>query len=263
MVRQSKSLNMKSDKIKNYLLVFSGKGGVGKSTIAVNLAITLANKGLKVGLLDADIHGPDLALMLGAQDKRLIPCGEHQILPVEIDNNLSLVSLAYFIPRVDTPIIWRGPAKMKIIEQFVKDVIWGDLDWLIIDSPPGTGDEVLSIAQLLPKAGAIIVTTPQDVSLLDSKKAINFAKKLKLRIHGLIENMSGLSCPHCGKAVNLFKIDSGLKIARQYKIPFLGSIPIDPDIVISGDNGVPITMNKKSGITKLFLSIVDKLLAYK
>ena len=198
MVRQSKLLNMKSDKIKNYLLVFSGKGGVGKSTIAVNLAITLANKGLKVGLLDADIHGPDLALMLGAQDKQLIPCGEHQILPVEVDSNLSLVSLAYFIPRVDTPIIWRGPAKMKIIEQFVKDVMWGDLDWLIIDSPPGTGDEVLSIAQLLPKAGAIIVTTPQDVSLLDSKKAINFAKKLKLRIHGLIENMSGLSCPHCG-----------------------------------------------------------------
>lgn len=243
--------------IKNTLLIFSGKGGVGKSTVAVNLAIALAKKGLKIGLLDADIHGPNLALMLGAQNGAVFPYGENQILPVEISKNLSLVSIAYFIPKLDTPIIWRGPAKMKIIERFVKDVTWGDLDWLIVDSPPGTGDEPLSIAQLLPKAGAIIVTTPQDVSLLDSKKAINFAKELKLKIHGLIENMSGLSCPHCGKTISLFKKNGGSRIAKQYKIPFLGSIPIDPEIVISGDSGIPITMNENSKISKMFLLIAD------
>ncbi len=248
------------NKIKNTLLVFSGKGGVGKSTIAVNLAITLAKKGLKIGLLDADIHGPNLALMLGVQDKIIFPDGESQILPVEINRNLSLVSIAYFIPSLDTPIIWRGPAKMKIIERFVKEVTWGKLDWLIIDSPPGTGDEPLSVAQLLPKAGAIIVTTPQDVSLLDSKKAINFAKKLNLKIYGLIENMSSLECPHCGKIINLFKSDSVAKIAKQYEIPFLGSIPIDPEIVISGDSGKPLAMNNNFKTTEIFLLIANKIL---
>jgi len=251
------------NKIKNTLLVFSGKGGVGKSTIAVNLAIAFVKKGLKVGLLDADIHGPNLALMLGAQDKAVFPYGQNQILPVEISKNLSLVSMAYFISRLDAPIIWRGPAKMKIIERFVKDVTWGNLDWLIVDSPPGTGDEPLSIAQLLPKAGAVIVTTPQDVSLLDSKKAINFAKELKLKIHGIIENMSGLKCPRCSETINLFKKGGGLKIAKQYKIKFLGSIPIDPEIVISGDNGKPFAMNNNSNITKSLISIADKILTKK
>lgn len=248
------------NKIKNTLLVFSGKGGVGKSTIAVNLAIAFAQKGLKVGLLDADIHGPNLALMLGVQDGAVFPYGENQILPVQVAKNLSLVSIAYFIPKLDTPIIWRGPAKMKIIERFVKDVTWGELDWLIVDAPPGTGDEPLSIAQLLPKSGAVIVTTPQDVSLLDSKKAINFAKELKLKIYGLIENMSGLKCPNCGKSINLFKKGGGKKIAKQYKMSFLGSIPIDPEIVVSSDNGRPIVADKDSGATKNFLSIADKII---
>lgn len=254
---------MKQDKIKNYLLVFSGKGGVGKSTVAVNLAIALANKGLKVGLLDADIHGPNLALMLGVQDRAIFSYDENRILPIEINKNLFLVSVAYFIPNLDTPIIWRGPAKMKMIERFVKNVEWGNLDWLIIDSPPGTGDEPLSVAQLLPKAGAIIVTTPQEVSLLDSKKAINFAKKLNLEIYGLIENMSGLKCPHCGKIINLFKNNSVAKVAKQYKIPFLGVIPIDLEIVVSGDAGKPLAMNSNSKITKIFLSIANKILTKK
>lgn len=254
---------MESDKIKNHLLVFSGKGGVGKSTVAVNLAITLAKKGLKVGLLDADIHGPNLALMLGVQKKAIFSCGENFILPVEVNKNLSLVSIAYFIPKTDTPVIWRGPAKMKIIERFVSEVSWGNLDWLIVDAPPGTGDEPLSIAQLLPRSRAVIVTTPQEVSLLDSTKAINFAKELKLKVSGLIENMSGLVCPHCGKTINIFKKDGGKRIAKQYKIPFLGSIPIDPEIVISGDNGVPVVMNKNSEITKIFSAIVGKLLIKK
>jgi len=254
---------MENDKIKNYLLVFSGKGGVGKSTIAANLAWVFADKGLNVGLLDVDIHGPNLALMLGAQDKEVISYGEDKIMPVEIRKNLSLVSMAYFIPKTDSPIIWRGPAKMKVIEKFVKDVTWGDLDWLIIDAPPGTGDEPLSIAQLLPQAGAVIVTTPQDVSLLDSKKAINFAKELKLKIYGLIENMSGFGCPHCGKTIDLFKKGGTVKIAEQYGIPFLGHIPIDPEIVISSDNGNPLVIDGDSKTTKIFLSIADKILSDK
>jgi len=245
------------------LLVLSGKGGVGKSTVAANLAWTLADKKLNVGLLDVDIHGPNLAMMLGTQDKGVISYGEDQLMPVEISKNLSLVSMAYFIPKTDSPIIWRGPAKMKVIEKFVKDVAWGDLDWLIIDSPPGTGDEPLSIAQLLPEAGAVIVTTPQDVSLLDSTKAINFAKELKLKINGLIENMSGFNCPHCNKEINLFKKGGGKKIAEQYGIPFLGSIPIDPKIVLSGDNGEPLVCAGDSPVKKVFLSITDKIVAGK
>jgi len=254
---------MELDKIKNYLLVFSGKGGVGKSTVSANLAWVFADKGLNVGLLDVDIHGPNLALLLGAQDKEVISYGENKIMPVEIRKNLSLVSMAYFIPKTDSPIIWRGPAKMKVIEKFVKDVTWGDLDWLIIDAPPGTGDEPLSIAQLLPQAGAVIVTTPQDVSLLDSKKAINFAKELKLKIYGLIENMSGFDCPHCGEPIDLFKKGGAVKIADQYEIPFLGYIPIDPEIVISSDNGKPLVIDGNSKTTKFFLSIADKILSDK
>ena len=252
--------NIMENKIKNTLLVFSGKGGVGKSTVAVNLAIAFTQKGFKVGLLDADIHGPNLALMLGVQDKVVIPQGENLIMPVQVAKNLSLVSIAYFIPKLDTPIIWRGPAKMKIIERFVKEVTWGNLDWLIVDSPPGTGDEPLSIAQLLPKSGAVIVTTPQDVSLLDSKKAINFAKALKLKIYGIIENMSGLKCPHCGDIINLFKEGGGERIAKQYKIPFLGAIPIDPEIVVSSDSGNPLVAGNNSNTKESFLLIAKKII---
>lgn len=251
------------NKIKNILLIISGKGGVGKSTVATNLAIILSDRGLKVGLLDADIHGPSLALMLGAQNNAIISEEEDRIFPVKVKRNLSLVSMSYFIPKIDSPIIWRGPMKMKVIEKFIKDVIWEDLDWLIVDSPPGTGDEPLSIAQLLPEAGAVIVTTPQDVSLLDSRKAINFTKSLKLKVYGLIENMSGLRCPHCGEEINLFKKGGGEKIARQYEIPFLGAVPIDPKIVISGDEGNPIAVDKNSSTTKEFMLIVEKILAKK
>lgn len=246
--------------IKNVLLVFSGKGGVGKSTVAANLAVALSQKGLRVGLLDADIHGPNLALMLGVQDEEILSYGENLIIPVEVSENLCLISVSYLIPKTDTPVIWRGPAKMKLIERFVNQIGWGDLDWLIVDAPPGTGDEPLSIAQLLPGAKAVVITTPQNVSLLDSTKAINFAKELKLEIVGLIENMSGYECPHCGHIVNLFKNGGGEKISKKYEIPFLGSIPLDPDIVISGDNGYPIVKDKKSPTAKIFLSLADKII---
>jgi len=223
-------------KIKNRLLVFSGKGGVGKSTVAANLAISLARKGLKVGLLDVDIHGPNLAKMLGVEDKRL-DISSNGIKAVQVNENLQLVSMAFLLENPDLPVIWRGPMKMKAIQQFLGDVIWGELDWLIIDSPPGTGDEPLSIAQLIPASGSLVVTTPQEVSLMDSRKAVAFATRLNLRMFGIIENMSGLSCPHCKEKIDLFMKGGGEKAARELGVPFLGSIPIDPQIVSLGDSG--------------------------
>ncbi len=247
--------------IKNRLLVFSGKGGVGKSTVATNLAFAFSEKQLKIGLLDVDIHGPNLAKMLGVEEKRLESAGNNRILPVAITKNLALVSMAFLLQDTATPVIWRGPLKMKVIQQFLGDVIWGNLDWLVIDSPPGTGDEPLSIAQLIPATGAIIVTTPQEVSLLDSRKAVNFAKKLNLKIHGIIENMSGMVCPHCGGQINLFKKGGGEKTAGELGVPFLGRIPIDPKIVELGDDGKPFIIHQpESDASKAFAEIVDKIL---
>ncbi len=247
--------------IKNRLLVFSGKGGVGKSTVAVNLGLALSERQQKVGLLDVDIHGPNLAKMLGAEDKRLESGGDNRILPVSVTKNLSLVSMSFLLHDQNTPVIWRGPLKMKLIQQFLTDVIWGKLDWLVIDSPPGTGDEPLSVAQLIPATGAIIVTTPQEVSLLDSRKAVNFARRLKLKIHGIIENMSGLVCPYCGKHINLFKEGGGEKAAKELGVPFLGRIPIDPKIVESGDDGKPFIANHpESEASKAFNKIVEEVL---
>jgi len=248
------------DKIKHRLLVFSGKGGVGKSTVAANLAQALANKGLKVGLLDVDIHGPNLAKMLGVEDKRL-DVSPQGIKAVQVNDNLKLVSMAFLLQDPDLPVIWRGPLKMKAIQQFLGDVDWGELDWLIIDSPPGTGDEPLSVAQLIPATGAIVVTTPQEISLMDSRKAVAFAHKLNLKIVGIIENMSGLICPHCGQRIDLFKEGGGQKAAFQLGVPFLGKIPIDPQIVTLGDEGKPfITSQPDSEASKAFNKIVEKII---
>jgi len=247
--------------VKNRLLVFSGKGGVGKSTVAANLAWALSDKGLKVGLLDVDIHGPNLAKMLGAENRQVGTAGD-KIIPVSINDNLKLLSMAFFLERLDAPVVWRGPLKMKAIRQFIEDATWGDLDWLICDSPPGTGDEPLSVASLIPATAAVIVTTPQEVSLLDSRKAVTFAQLLNLKILGMIENMSGFICPHCGGKTDLFKSGGGETIAHEYKIPFLGRIPIDPHIVDSGDNGQPfIHYRKDSAAAAAFSAIVDKIIA--
>ncbi len=259
MNEDDKKITATLDKIKNRILVFSGKGGVGKSTVAVNLGLALSEKQLKVGLLDIDIHGPNLAKMLGVEGKRLESAGENRIQPITVTKNLSLISMAFLLQDADTPVIWRGPLKMKLIQQFLGDVVWGKLDYLIIDSPPGTGDEPLSIAQLIPATGAIIVTTPQEVSLMDSRKAINFARKLNLNIYGIVENMSGLTCPHCGKQINLFKQGGGEKAAKELGIPFLGKIPIDPKIVELGDDGKAfITYDMKSKASEAFNQIVEK-----
>jgi len=248
-------------KIKNRLLVFSGKGGVGKSTVAANLAMSFAHKGMKVGLLDVDIHGPNLPKMLGVENKRLdVTSGG--IKPVEVKKNLKLVSMSFLLQDPDLPVIWRGPMKMKAIQQFLGDVKWDDLDWLVIDSPPGTGDEPLSVAQLIPATGAVIVTTPQEVSLMDSRKAVAFARKLELKILGIIENMSGMICPHCGKTINLFKEGGGQKAAQELGVSFLGKIPLDPNIVILGDEGKAfVDSQPDSKASEAFMEVVDNIIA--
>lgn len=257
---EKEKINKVLEKIKNRVLVFSGKGGVGKSTVAANLGITLAQKEKRVGLLDVDIHGPNLPKIFGVEEKKMGVEGK-TIIPVEVGENLKLVSMAFLLENPDLPVIWRGPLKMKAIQQFLGDVKWGELDWLIVDSPPGTGDEPLSIAQLIPATGAIIVTTPQELSLLDSRKAVSFARHLNLNILGIIENMSGLICPYCGNKIDLFKEGGGERTALELGVPFLGKIPIDPKVVISTDNGKPFTLDHpESEVAKAFHSIIDKVL---
>ncbi len=250
------------EKIKHRLLVFSGKGGVGKSTLATNLALALAKKGNKVGLLDVDIHGPNLAMMTGMEGRRL-EVSEDGIQPIAVNENLSLISMSFLLQDPNMPVIWRGPMKIKAIQQFLGDVIWGELDWLIIDSPPGTGDEPLSVAQLIPATGAVVVTTPQDVSVLDSRRAVAFARKLNLTMVGIVENMSGLACPHCGEHIDLFKTGGGEKAAAELGVPFLGKIPLEPEIVTLGDAGKSfLDSHPESEASRAMLAIVDRIIKF-
>ncbi|NPA15711.1 MAG: Mrp/NBP35 family ATP-binding protein [Deferribacteres bacterium] len=258
---QEELLRRRLSKIKHKIMVMSGKGGVGKTTVSVNLAYALAKRGYRVGLLDADIHGPNVPLMLGLEGRQLYVSDEG-IEPLQVNENLKVVSMSFLLSSPDTPVIWRGPLKMSALRQFLSEVNWGELDFLIIDLPPGTGDEPLSIAQLIKELdGSIIVTTPQDVALLDSRKSINFSKKLNVPVLGIIENMSGLICPHCGKEIALFKIGGGEKAAREYGVPFLGRIPIDPKVVELEDEGKPLfEAAPDSPVVKAFEQIVDRLL---
>jgi Mrp family chromosome partitioning ATPase len=217
-------------------VVLSGKGGVGKSTVAVNLAVALAQSGKSVGLLDVDIHGPSIPTMLGLENPSIFS-HEGEIFPMEL-GSLKVMSLGFFLKHPDDAVIWRGPMKMGAIKQFLKDVIWGDLDFLIIDSPPGTGDEPLSVCQLIPDLdGAVIVTTPQKVASVDVRKSINFCHQLKVPVLGVIENMSGFACPHCGEVTQILPSGGGRKIAEDMKVPFLGAIPMDPQIAAACDDG--------------------------
>jgi len=235
--------------VKHVILVLSGKGGVGKSTVSVNLAYALSSHGKKVGLLDLDMHGPNIPKMLGIEDYKLSTIGD-KIEPVRVTGALSVISMAFLLPDKSTPIIWRGPMKMAAINQFLTDVNWGHLDYLVVDLPPGTGDEALTIAQLAPNVrGAVIVTTPQDVATLDSKKAIKFVEKLGLPVLGVIENMSGMICPHCGQEVDLFGKGGGKKIADEFSVPFLGAIPIDIDMRRAGDEGRPFIIRRGDSAT--------------
>ena len=260
--QQKRKIEERMKKIKHKLIIISGKGGVGKSTVAVNLAYGLLFQGKKVGILDVDIHGPSLAKMLGVEGRRLNASGENVIEPISITPSLKMVTIASLLESADTPVIWRGPLKMKLISQFLGDVNWGKLDYLVVDSPPGTGDEPLSVAQLIPGMdGAIIVTTPQEVALLDSRKSVGFAKALKIPVIGIIENMSGLICPHCGGKIELFKTGGGEKAAKDLGVPFLGRIPIEPDIVNSTDEGRPfIQVYAKTRTAEIMDEIVAKIM---
>jgi len=261
--KMREKINQRMDKIKHKLIIISGKGGVGKSMVAVNLAYGLLFQGKTVGILDIDIHGPSLAKMMGIEDRKLKVSDNEVIEPIAISPHLKVVTIASLLKDSDTPVIWRGPLKMKLISQFLGDVNWGELDYLVIDSPPGTGDEPLSIVQLVPGlSGAIIVTTPQEIALLDSRKSVNFVKSLKVSMIGIIENMSGLVCPHCGKEIDLFKTGGGEKAAAQLKVAFLGRIPIEPAIVDSTDQGRPfIQAYGKTSTARLMDEIVGKIMA--
>jgi len=256
---QDASVDRSLKKIKNKLIVLSGKGGVGKTSVSVNLAIALANKGFNVGVMDVDLHGPDVPRMLGL--KGMLGMSKNNKLdPMKYSNNLKVVSIESLIASKDDAIIWRGPLKYSAIQQFIGEVEWGELDYLIIDSPPGTGDEPLTIAQTISDAKAIIVTTPQEVSLADVRKSINFCKTLKMEIIGLIENMSGFACPHCNKMVDLFGSGGGEKTAIAAGIEFLVRIPFDHNVVSCGDNGVSLQEKySDSYASKSFAELAEKI----
>jgi Mrp family chromosome partitioning ATPase len=235
--------------VKHVIMVLSGKGGVGKSTVSVNLAYALSNHGKKVGLLDLDMHGPNIPKMLGIEEHKLAMMDD-KIEPVHVTGMLSVISMAFLLPDTSTPIIWRGPMKMAAIQQFLSDVNWGSLDYLVVDLPPGTGDEALTIAQLAPNVrGAVIVTTPQDVATLDAVKSAKFIEKLGLPVIGVVENMSGMICPHCGEEIDLFGKGGGKKIAEDLKIPFLGAIPLDIEMRKAGDEGRPFIIRRADNPT--------------
>lgn len=244
------------------LLVMSGKGGVGKSTVAANLAISLALAGKQVGLLDVDIHGPSIPTLLGLDGSQVV-VHDGELVPLEIGGNLKVISIGFFLPGSRDAVIWRGPMKYGVIRQFLKDVAWGPLDYLVIDSPPGTGDEPLSVAQLVGQpAGAILVTTPQDLAIADVRRSVSFCEKVSMPVVGIIENMSGLLCPHCGGQIALFKSGGGESLAQEMGVPFLGRIPIDPQIVTCGDGGIPyIHRFADSPAAHAFAEVVDRVIA--
>ncbi len=237
------------------IAVASGKGGVGKSTVAANLALALRRSGATVGLLDADIYGPSQQMMMGCTDRpRVTP--DEKILPVE-GNGVQVMSLG-FLMDPDTPVIWRGPMVMKAMQQFLEDVEWGVLDYLIVDLPPGTGDAQLTLTQQVPLDGAVIVTTPQDVALIDARKGLAMFQKVNVPVLGVVENMSAFVCPHCGERTEIFKAGGGRRTAEQLGVPFLAEIPIDPEIVVGGDAGSPIVVaHADSQAARAFVGLAE------
>jgi len=257
---EDEAIKVSLSKIKHKIFVLSGKGGVGKSSISANLAASLSKKGYKTGLMDVDVHGPSIAHMLGLTE--MLNISESKLLiPKQINGNLKVVSVQALMQDKDQAIIWRGPAKSGMIRQFVSSVDWGELDFLIIDAPPGTGDEPLTVVQTIPEALGIIVTTPQEVALADIRKSISFCKTVHLKTLGIVENMAGFKCPHCNEPIDLFSSGGGEKTAKAQGLTFLGSIPFDTDVVISGDSGVPIMLqDKETQFSKGFDTIVEKII---
>jgi ATP-binding protein involved in chromosome partitioning len=246
--------------IRRRLVVVSGKGGVGKSTAAANLAVALCSRGHRVGLLDVDIHGPSIPKLLGCEDASPTSDGQ-SILPVEVRDRLTLMSIGFLIGNKADAVIWRGPMKYKVIRQFLSDVAWGDLDYLVVDCPPGTGDEPLSVAQLAGRpAAAVVVTTPQELAIADVRRCITFCQQAELPIAGVLENMSGYACPHCGVHTDLFGTGGGERLSVEMSVPFLGRIPIDPRIVGCGDSGsCLLDAHPESPAAQSYLALADRL----
>lgn len=244
--------------IKNIIAVASGKGGVGKSTVSTNLAIALAQHGLKIGLMDSDIYGPSIHIMMGVEERPQVT-PDQKIIPIE-KYGIKMMSMGFLVDR-DAPLIWRGPLVMKAVEQFLRDVVWGELDALIIDLPPGTGDAQLTLVQKTPLTGAIIVTTPQEVALVDARRGLKMFQKVDTKVLGIVENMSYFICQKCGEKSYIFGKNGGLKSAKELGVPLLGQVPIEPEVTEAGDNGVPIVArNPESASAKAFLEIAEKVL---
>ncbi|HAR95166.1 MAG TPA: ATP-binding protein [Deltaproteobacteria bacterium] len=258
--KDKQALQDRLAKIRHALIVLSGKGGVGKSTVAVNLATSLSMKGFNTGLLDVDIHGPSVPTLLDLRGKMPAVTAEG-IQPVECWPGLKAMSVGLLLGSEDQPIVWRGPMKGNAIKQLLVEVMWGDLDFLVVDCPPGTGDEPLSVAQLLSgKSSGIIVTTPQQVATTDVAKCVTFCKSLQMPVEGIVENMGTFVCPHCGKETNIFSHGGGLKLALRMNVPFLGNIPLDPEIVESGDTGKPyVYHNPNSKTAQRFEEIITEI----
>jgi ATP-binding protein involved in chromosome partitioning len=261
---ESAQMQQTLSNIRKRFIVLSGKGGVGKSTIAVNIAAGLALRGHHVGLLDTDLHGPSVPKMLGLENCSISGDGEHMIPVALLDARLKVMSVQFMLRQLHDSIIWRGPLKHRVISQLIGLTLWGPLDYLIIDSPPGTGDEPLSAAQTAQPDAAIIVTTPQEVATFDVRKSIDFCEKLHLPVLGVIENMSGFVCPHCGRQTAIFGFGGGEKMARDARVPFLGCIPIEPGFVISSDKGTTCidAAGAENQGQKSLSAIIDRIAEY-
>jgi len=260
---QDKMIEANLARVGRKILVMSGKGGVGKSTVASYIALLLSAKGNRVGLLDVDLHGPTIPRLMNVQGGLDMP-EKGVVRPYRFSEKLSIVSLEMVMGDKDSAVIWRGPLKISAIRQFISDIEWGDLDFLIVDSPPGTGDEPLTVAQTIPDAEALIVTTPQEVSLADVRKSINFCRQVNMKIIGVVENMGGFVCPHCGEKVYIFGSGGGRRMAAQMEVPLIGEIPLDTQMVEMGDKGRLDTLMEKEDleINKAYKQIVDRIIGY-
>jgi Mrp family chromosome partitioning ATPase len=254
---QDEMIRSTLEKIKCKLFIMSGKGGVGKSSVSVNVAAALAEKGYKVGILDVDIHGPSVPTLLGISGQLEMDRGS-LVVPKKYNENLYVVSMESLLKDPDQAVLWRGPMKTSAIRQFISDVQWGELDFLVIDSPPGTGDEPMTVLKTVPESLCVVVTTPQEVSLSDVRKSINFLQYAKANVLGVVENMSGLICPHCHGSIDLFKKGGGKELAEKYGLNFLGQIPLDPATVVAGDLGKPVVLlEEESFAKKAFIDLAD------